>query len=535
MSIYLTISFGKSNSANYSTAVKIATKLSSYKYDESKIEHIANADLNKLDESTNALKLIVLVHAWKSSQFEINGEVIDRYIISNILDCYISKLKLREAQKPHYCNSHLTGAIRTEGYVQWFGLQVGRNQICLPCKTLAQYQEGLNWWQFGEFVNGIWHLDKSEIIKQVEYLSRQYNCFHCPGYDKQQLMPAIDKLPDTIDASKSLEWSILEKDGKFLGVYPVYKDLENDYDDIREFSSNNSSSGKASFVNPQADNSIKFENIGGLSREINLLRELLEAPIKFPEIFDSIGIKPKKSALLTGPPGCGKTLIAKALASEIEANFIPVSGSEFKDKYVGETERKIRLLFETARSNTPSIIFIDEFDAIAYNRNFAQHEWEVGPIEQLLSLIDGFTELKGVGLICSTNRPNSIDPAITRPGRLDYILKISAPDINGRIEILKIHTIKMPLTDRNILNYLATKTEGFTGADLRGLCEEAAYNCIRRTMGPFSTWTKPDINNKLATMKVVLADFEKALLFIKPTTWEDNLHPREISLSALSD
>ncbi len=226
----------------------------------------------------------------------------------------------------------------------------------------------------------------------------------------------------------------------------------------------------------------RYSDVGGLKEQLNEVREVVELPLKNPELFKELGVEPLKGVLLYGPPGCGKTLIARAIAGEVGATFIRVVGSELVNKFIGEGARIVREVFNLARKKAPSIIFIDEIDAIAAKRVDigTSGEREVQrTLMQLLAELDGFDPLSGVSVIAATNRLDILDPAILRPGRFDRIVYIPPPDRKGRLEILQIHTRKMKLAPDVNLEKIAEMTEGATGADLKAIVTEAGYNAIR--------------------------------------------------------
>jgi proteasome regulatory subunit len=226
----------------------------------------------------------------------------------------------------------------------------------------------------------------------------------------------------------------------------------------------------------------RYSDIGGLSEQVRELREVIELPLKYPHLFRELGIEPPKGVLLYGPPGCGKTLLAKAVAGESEATFIRLVASELAQKFVGEGARMVRELFALARRKAPSIVLIDEIDAIAAKRLDigTSGEREIHrTLTQLLAELDGFDPLDNVKIIATTNRIDVLDPAILRPGRFDRIIEIPLPDANGRFEIFKIHTKKMKLSDDVDLRFLAMMTEGASGADIKAICTEAGFSAIR--------------------------------------------------------
>ncbi|MEM1601389.1 MAG: AAA family ATPase, partial [Sulfolobales archaeon] len=226
----------------------------------------------------------------------------------------------------------------------------------------------------------------------------------------------------------------------------------------------------------------RYEDVGGLTKQIQELREVVELPLKYPHIIKELGIEPPKGILLYGPPGCGKTLLAKAVAGESDATFIRLVASELAQKFVGEGARMVRELFSLARRKAPSIVLIDEIDAIAAKRLDigTSGEREIHrTLTQLLAELDGFDPLDNVKVIATTNRIDILDPAILRPGRFDRIIEIPLPDLNGRLEIFRIHTKKMKLGNDVDLESLARMSEGATGADIKAICTEAGFTALR--------------------------------------------------------
>jgi len=261
---------------------------------------------------------------------------------------------------------------------------------------------------------------------------------------------------------------------------------------------------------------LTYEDIGGLKREIGLVREMIELPLRHPELFQKLGIEPPKGVLLHGPPGTGKTMIAKAVASETDANFTSISGPEIMSKYYGESEQKLREIFEEAERDAPSIIFIDEIDSIAPKRGEVTGEVERRVVAQLLSLMDGLKSRGEVIVIAATNRPNSIDEALRRGGRFDREIEIGIPDRNGRLQILYVHTRGMPLERELNLGEVADVTHGFVGADLSTLCKEAAMHALRRILPEIKI--EDDIPQEVVDrLEVTKSDFDEALKNIEPS------------------
>ena len=264
---------------------------------------------------------------------------------------------------------------------------------------------------------------------------------------------------------------------------------------------------------------ITYADIGGLEREIKKIREAIEYPLRFPEIFEFLGVSQPRGAILYGPPGTGKTLIARALANEIGAKIYSLSGPEIYSKWYGESERELRDLFDEAKKNAPSLIVIDELDALAPRRDKTSGEMEHRIVASLLTLVDGLTQLKGVVVVGTSNRIDAIDMALRRAGRLDLDIHVGAPDEAGRKDILRIHTRKMPLAPDVNLDLIAQKTVGFVGADITALCLETAYNTLRRSF-PAEALAKGVLSN-CEDLLVAHADFEKALKEINPSAMKE--------------
>jgi transitional endoplasmic reticulum ATPase len=268
---------------------------------------------------------------------------------------------------------------------------------------------------------------------------------------------------------------------------------------------------------------ITYEDIGGLNDEIRKVREMIELPLRYPELFERLGVEAPKGVLLHGPPGTGKTLLAKDVASETNSNFASISGPEIMSKFYGESEGRLREIFEQAQENAPSIIFIDELDSIAPKREEVTGEVEKRVVSQLLALMDGLQSRGKVVVIGATNRPNALDPALRRPGRFDREIEIGVPNKEGRLQILQIHTRGMPLAKDVDLKRLANVTHGFVGADLEALTKEAALHALRKILPEidFEADSVPvEILNKII---VDMSDFQESLREIEPSAMREVL------------
>ncbi len=267
----------------------------------------------------------------------------------------------------------------------------------------------------------------------------------------------------------------------------------------------------------QPDDIVTYDDLGGMEREIHKIREMIELPLTHPEVFDRLGMTPPKGVLLHGPPGCGKTLLGRAVAHECEAAFIYVSGPEIIQKFYGESESRLRKIFEDARRRAPCIIFFDEIDSLAPKRERVEGEVEKRVVAQLLSLMDGLKSRGDVIVMAATNRPNSIDPALRRPGRFDREIVIGIPNARARREILEIHARGMPLAGDVDLGELADTTHGFTGADLNALCTEAAMAALRRQLPGLERGSAAISPETLMAMEVTMPDFTDALAEVEPS------------------
>jgi transitional endoplasmic reticulum ATPase len=267
----------------------------------------------------------------------------------------------------------------------------------------------------------------------------------------------------------------------------------------------------------ESEDIVTYDDLGGMEREVLKIREMVELPLKHPEVFERLGIKPPRGVLLHGLPGCGKTLLARAVAHEADTAFIYVSGPEIIQKFYGESEARLRKIFDDARQRAPCIVFFDEIDSLAPKRERVEGEVEKRVVAQLLALMDGIKSRGDVVVMAASNRPNSIDPALRRPGRFDREIVIGIPNARARRDILEIHTRGMPLAADVELGELGELAHGFTGADLAALCREAAMAALRRQVPGLAIGTEPVAYEALMALEVAMADFGEALAEVAPS------------------
>ena len=280
------------------------------------------------------------------------------------------------------------------------------------------------------------------------------------------------------------------------------------------------------FVDPKSVKSapsITYDDIGGLKEEVSQIREMIEIPMKHPEVFERVGITAPKGVLLYGPPGTGKTLLARALANELDAHFKVINGPEIMSKYYGESEKQLREIFEEAEKNSPAIVFLDEVDSIAPSRDNVTGEAERRIVSQLLTLMDGLNSRGNVVVIAATNRPDSIDPALRRPGRFDREIAINPPSKDGRKEILMVHTRNMPLSNDVNLDRICDLTHGFTGADLEVLTKEAAMRSLKNYIPELVKFEGTVPTNVLETITISQKHFDEALHKVEPSAMREVL------------
>jgi transitional endoplasmic reticulum ATPase len=370
-------------------------------------------------------------------------------------------------------------------------------------------------------------VDKDAITERV--LSDLGPCVRCPILDLDATAEIVARLPERIDPGRDEAWAYREEG--VLSNWQVFKtrdgreeaapqdEKEGLFERLaRSVRSGGAGVAAASGAAPGSRNvpETRYEDVGGMRETIDLIREAVELPITHPEIFRRLHIRPHKGILFYGPPGTGKTLLARAVANESGAHFIAVSGPEILNKFWGQSEAKLRSIFNEARAKAPAIILFDEIDSFASSRDMMSESFEATLVSQLLSLMDGLNSLGRICVIATTNRPSALDPALRRPGRFDHEIEVGLPDAGARLHILGIHTREMPTDPDLNLEQIASLTGSYSGADLEALCREAALVCMRRTIN-LRDFEKRIASHQLSALSVTTYDFRTAMKRVGPS------------------
>jgi transitional endoplasmic reticulum ATPase len=373
----------------------------------------------------------------------------------------------------------------------------------------------------------VFSVDKEAITERV--LSDLGSCVRCPILDLDATAEIVARLPETIDPGRDRSWAYKE-DGNLSGWRVVKtrdgreeaaprEDKEGLFERLaRSVRSGGAGVAAASGTAPGSRNvpQTRYEDVGGMRETIDMIREAVELPITHPEIFRRLHIRPHKGILFYGPPGTGKTLLARAVANESGAHFIAVSGPEILNKFWGQSEARLRSIFNEARAKAPAVILFDEIDSFASSRDMMSESFEATLVSQLLSLMDGLNNLGRVCVIATTNRPSALDPALRRPGRFDHEIEVGLPDAEARLHILGIHTREMPTDPDLNLKQIASLTGSYSGADLEALCREAALVCMRRTIN-LGDFEKRIASHQLSALSVATYDFRTAMKRVGPS------------------
>lgn len=485
MPFTLMIRFGRSSSKNYPDAVRLLEKFSdvSISSSDGQDNSVTISKDEFVEKHRQVVGILSLVGNWKNSRVLINNQPAE----FGDLDSYFSIFG---------CHEKYRSAIIQEEYCKLSHTKEGWG-----CKWL----QGINrhnpegswardryWYQFGSFsAENIWTIDKNKIRSLLQREIAIKKVSFCPAFNPGRIEEILAQMPNSIDTGVDTSWQILYEDG-FSGTTAEKRPVAIQPAAKREggisISLGMLSNKQAKLENDLASKSryipeIGFADIGGIDDIIETVREVIELPIKKPDILRYLGIKPHKGILLHGTPGCGKTLIAKAIANEIKAHFILIRGPELFSKWHGQSEENLRNVFEEARQLQPSIIYFDEIDSVAQARSGEESlRLDARFINQLLTLMDGVEDYGNVCVIASTNRVELIDNALLRPGRFDYTIEVKKPTLEGRFRIFEIQTKNMPVDPTLDKREFSKKLFGLTGADITFVAREGAYNCLRRNV-----------------------------------------------------
>jgi transitional endoplasmic reticulum ATPase len=532
-STQIEIAFGKSSSAQYDKAVRLASKLPNFKTSKS----IKDENEVKLsgEECRMHLKtidqLLQIVGSWKSTRVKMNGSDISAaeasLAINPPMSCYTKYLKT--VRQDSYCEQ--AGGFEN-GQDKGWGCRLHLEIQLETPRTHYRFSptRKTHWFQFGKLDSSgkEWIIDKKDILALLKAESKKRFLDLCPVYDFSMVENQVSKLPDKLSLEENGKWvlfteeedegafvvaknptvvpkSFLESRSHSLGInYPLNLGL------VKQEKPSNKESQKVRNIP-----SVTFSEVGGIEGQLEQIRTVIELPMKRPDIFKHLGIAQHRGIILYGPPGCGKTLIAKAIANEIQAHFISVKGPEIKDKYVGQSEQNLRNIFDEAREMQPSIIFFDEIDSLTPTRTGDDRGLTASLVNQFLSLMDGIEEFGNVCVLASTNRLELIDPAILRPGRFDYKLEIPMPDLAGIRKILSILISKMTIASDFDAESFAAKLYGCSGADIAFVVREAGYVCIRRTVDVSKELREEE---KMSVEKLNISSIDFNLALMKLTT-----------------
>ena len=480
------IIFGKSTSTNYNRALRIAKKFSNYYSisEENNFNRIQVDTTELINKYKTFEDLLMYISGWKSTKILFNGQAIEPYNFfyryKEIINC--SKKQALSVDKETYCFLNH----KKQGWNCQYLKDIKRH-----LEQSYSYGYKKYWYEFGSFTddNKEWKINK-QLLKETlleEVKEKKIDC--CLVFSSDKLDEIIESLPGKVDLTENGIWDIeYEEDfyGESIEKMPVgirHKGYNEKLNTTITISTKGF--GDENEETPPTERSIPnvtFDDIGGIDDIIEQIREVIELPLKRPDLLKHLGIRPHKGILLYGPPGNGKTMIAKAIANEVKAHFIPISGPELFSKWYGESEENLRKIFQEAEKFQPSIIFFDEIDSIAQKRSGGENvRHDSRFVNQLLTLMDGMETYVNVSVLASTNRPALIDSALLRPGRFDYKIEVKKPDLNGCFKILSIATDNMPLENVDIKDF-SQNLLGLSGAEIAFVAKEAAYNSLRRNL-----------------------------------------------------
>ncbi|MBL7060849.1 MAG: AAA family ATPase [Actinobacteria bacterium] len=513
----LKIRFGKSSSQNYIKAVSKAKKFLNFDpiSKDNNFNNILINHIELLEKIRQVEKLILLINNWKSTEFFINEEELDHDDLRNLLLIINCNKKYQESVIPeNNCASY-------NGKNKW-GCKF-LNELIFDPEDYYHQKQG--WWDFGQFSSkNIWKVDKEKLIDLLKREANLKHLYFCNVFDFIKILNILNnEIPDEIDIENSNNWDYkfeTSNSGNILEKKPVGITYKRIFSHTINIFGDTDSQVYDNLGKNRNIPDIKFEDIGGIDDIIQTIREIIELPLKKPDLISYLGIKPHKGILLYGPPGCGKTMIAKAIANDINAHFISIKGPELLSKWHGQSEENLRSIFEQAKELQPSIIYFDEIDSIAQQRSSEESlRFDSKFVNQLLTLMDGIEDYGNICVIASTNRKELLDDAILRPGRFDFEIEIKKPTLKGCFEIFSKCIKKMPVDKIFDVNSFCKNLYGLTGADIAFVVREGAYMCLRRILD-LSKLLYRDNFKKEDYSKLIIKkqDFEEALKIVKDKT-----------------
>jgi transitional endoplasmic reticulum ATPase len=524
MDFTFTIRFGKQPCPEYQAVLGYATKFRMFlPAKEGSSTHVIETDNREVMTKYEVFtKLMDVIRHWNSTIIIHDGVQLrpEDFLLEEkqeIATCY---QKYLEAESPEsFCD---------EKSPSCWGCRMLQS-VVLRHDKLAFSPTAKYWYQFGTFLdNRTWHIDREELSRTMETDIKMKSIDFCPIFEYSFFRRYISALPQMIHLPDPNNWEIVYRTDPLvnsnrwepLNVKHVLPSSETGSDSQTDF--NGKTAAKVKDENSSDAKYLRkvpvttFADIGGVDEIIQNIRIMIELPLKKPKLFEQLGVKPFRGILLWGDPGNGKTLIAKAIAHEVNAHFIPVSGPDILDKQFGQSEQNLRDIFEEAKAYQPSVIFIDEIDSIAQTRYSGENsKWFSTLVNQLLALMDGISDFGNVTVLASTNRPDLLDAALLRPGRFDYKLEIRKPTLPGCKKVLEIATRGMPIADDVDLFAYAESVVGFSAAEITFLVREAAMVRLRKALETNAISIDKDEEPDYSFLKIDMSDFRSALHMLK--------------------
>ena len=503
----LALTFRQSRSPKYAFAVKLARAFSSYCEEEDEEEGISHSihltdELKRHEDFVRLISLLNMVGSWKHTSLIISGEAAPGDAVANIArvgECF--QRQRRSGNPYHYCN----------------GFDPRHAPTCFGCRLLASVDRHVplngrqrpsekGWFAFGELDGYVFRVDKKRILDTLMTEARKNSAIACPVFREASIAEEVGKLPDQIDVRKESGFVICNRRNGELGIRlkTVYESTSKDdkrrtpaFEEVstqraqkeaEEDNRGSNGSRKQTKEEVAADwdarhiPEVSFTDVCGQDEAVAAVRDWVELPLRHPELFTHVGVPTHVGILLYGPPGTGKTLLAQAVAGESNAHLEIINGPEILSKWVGQSEETMRGIFDRAKRLAPSVILLDEVDAIAPARDRVLHGHEVTLVSQLLTLMDGLYDRGQVIIIATTNRLEAVDPALRRPGRFDYTICLGMPDTPGREAIFKRHLGLMSVSHEVDPAELAAKSDGMCGADIAKVCRQAGLLCVKETI-----------------------------------------------------